>query len=401
MQLEEGAGCHLTYCTNIHPSEGWPDVREILRRRLPAVKARVCPDDDFGVGLRLAASAASALAHPAALDELQSILHDGGLYVFTINGFPYGTFHGVTVKTDVYRPDWLEDERLHYTNSLADLLARLLPEDPALEGSISTVPGAFKPRVTGAEARERITSQIVRHAAHLFRLNEETGRTIALALEPEPCCFLETIAETVTFFQDHLFSAAAAREMAAETGLGLGAAEDALRRYIGVCLDACHAAVEFESPSAAIGDLRRAGIRIAKLQLSAGLRIADITPDKSVSLRRFNDDVYLHQVVERRGDDLIRYLDLPEAFDSLNDAAPGREWRVHFHVPIFLDELGEFSSTQEFLRELLTLHRQEPISQHLEVETYTWDVLPEEYRSEEVEAAIARELDWVRTILST
>ncbi len=400
MQLEGDSGSHLTYCTNIHPSEGWPDVREILRRRLPAVKARVCADDDFGVGLRLAASAAAALTDPAALDELQTILRDRGLYVFTINGFPYGVFHGITVKTNVYRPDWLEDERLHYTNSLADLLARLLPDDPALEGSISTVPGAFKPRVTGAEARERIASQIVRHAAHLHRLGEETGRTIVLALEPEPCCFLETIAETVTFFEDHLFNTGAAKEMAAETGLGSGDAGDALRHHIGVCLDACHAAVEFESPSAAIGDLRRAGIRIAKLQLSAGLRIADMIPEKAAALRRFNDDVYLHQVVERRGDQLIRYLDLPEAFDSLNQGERGHEWRVHFHVPIFLEELGEFSSTQDFLRELLMLHRQEPISQHLEVETYTWDVLPEEYRGEEVEAAIARELDWVTAILS-
>jgi hypothetical protein len=69
-------------------------------------------------------------------------------------------------------------------------------------------------------------------------------------------------------------------------------------------------------------------------------------------------------------------------------------------VPIFLDRLPPFSSTQAFIREVLALHREQPVSAHLEVETYTWDVLPEPYRSGRVDEAVARELAWVRTELN-
>lgn len=404
MRLDPAGDCHLTYCTNVHPGETWPEVRDILSRHLPLVKAKICPDASFGVGLRLSGVAAQALSDPAALSELQDILRERGLYVFTINGFPYGRFHGTPVKTEVYRPDWLEDERLRYTNLLADILVELLPDDASFSGSISTVPGAFKSRVPDAAAERLIASGITRHAAYLHDLREKTGRTITLALEPEPCCFIETIAETVAFFQDRLFSADNLRQMADDTGLATAAAEEALRRHVGVCLDTCHAAVEFETASECIEDLRRAGIALAKVQLSAGLRIAAMTPAAAGALGRFNDEVYLHQVVERRDGALNRYLDLPEAFEALGDGDGNgdgdREWRVHFHVPIFLAELGAFSSTQDFLRDMLMLHREAPLSAHLEVETYTWDVLPDEYRGTDVEAAIARELEWVRSVLA-
>ena len=81
------------------------------------------------------------------------------------------------------------------------------------------------------------------------------------------------------------------------------------------------------------------------------------------------------------------------------DEAQGSEWRVHFHVPVFLAEMEHFSTTQDFLRDILALHRERPISGHLEVETYTWDVLPERYRGVPVATAIARELNWVKSQL--
>jgi hypothetical protein len=381
----------LTYCTNIHPGETWPEVRAALLRHLPAIRREAAPGRPFGVGLRLAAAAAKDLENPANMTELQSLLGAEDCYVFTLNGFPYGSFHGTRVKEEVYAPDWSTPERLAYTNLLAEILARLLPE--ATVGSISTVPGTFGP---WAEGRlEAITANLVRHAAHLVELERRTGRTIALALEPEPRCLLETIDETATFFETQLFGARAVSLMADVTRLSHGAAAEALRRHLGVCYDVCHAAVEFEDAKASIELLRSKGIPIPKLQLSAALKVDRIDRETARHLRPFDEPVYLHQVVARNGAGLTRYTDLPQALADI-DRTLGSEWRVHFHVPIFLEAMERFSTTQDFLREVLALHRQRPISDHLEVETYTWDVLPERYRATPVAAAIARELGWVR-----
>ena len=183
------------------------------------------------------------------------------------------------------------------------------------------------------------------------------------------------------------------------TSLDHAAAERALHEHLGVCLDLCHAAVEFEDAADCIRRLDEAGIRIHKMQISAGLRLPTLDREALAALRRFDDPVYLHQVVQRRPGGIIRFADLPEALASLDNATADREWRVHFHVPIFLDRLAPFASTQAFIREVLAIHRAIPVSAHLEVETYTWDVLPEPFRSGSVDEAVARELAWVQTEL--
>jgi sugar phosphate isomerase/epimerase len=398
MRLEEGA--HLTYCTNIHKGITWPEVRDVLARDLPRVKAEVAPDRPFGVGLRLAAAAAEELQSPAALDELRSLLDRHGLYVFTINGFPYGPFHGVRVKEEVYQPDWRHPERLAYSNRLADLLARLLPDDPDLDGSVSTVPGTFRPIAADPDAVDRIVDNLIRHAAHLARLGARTGRTIALALEPEPMCMLETIEETAVFFETHLLTAAAIERLAGLAGLGRGEAESALRRHLGVCYDVCHAAVEYEGAAASLERLRRSGIAVPKLQLSAALRVPVMSPALAEWLWRFDDGVYLHQVVQRTGDRLDRFLDLPQALAAYAESGGEPEWRVHCHVPVFMAEAGLAATTQPFLAEVLELQRRHAISAHLEVETYTWDVLPPALRDVDMATAIARELAWCRERLA-
>ena len=382
---------HLTYCTNIHAAETWPDVLAGLRRHLPEIKNEFAPRQAMGVGLRLAAAAAEALDHPAAFEELRDLLDAGGYYVFTINGFPYGTFHGETVKEGAYRPDWSDPVRLAYSNRLAAQLAALLPE--GMEGSLSTVPGTFKPWAEGRTPA--IADNLIKHAAHLVELERRSGKTVVLALEPEPYCLLETIAEAVAFFESHLFNAEAESRLAQLAGLSRPQAASALRKHLGVCYDVCHAAVEFEDARESVAALRKAGIPIAKLQLSSALRIAAVNAATLEQLRPFDEPVYLHQVVARKNGSLIRYPDLPEALAQAAENL-GAEWRIHFHVPIFLSELKDFGTTQTFLREILALQRESPISPHLEVETYTWDVLPERYRSLSVSAAIARELNWVK-----
>ncbi|MBI3769749.1 MAG: metabolite traffic protein EboE [Deltaproteobacteria bacterium] len=386
MKLAVPGAPHLTYCTNIHAGDTWPEVRANIARHVPVVKARVAPDQPFGVGLRLSASAAAALAAPAELEAFRALLAAHDLYVFTLNGFPYGAFHGAPVKERVYRPDWREDARLVYTDRLARILAALLPLD--CEGSISTVPGAYKERISSEEDAAAIAARLAAHVATLHDLRERCGVTITLALEPEPCCLLETIAETVAFFEDHVWGRTV-------PGLDRHTSEEALRRHLGVCFDACHMAIEYEPPATALATLAAHGIRVAKVQVSAGLAATIDGADDLTALHAFADDVYLHQVVERSPQGLARYADLPAALDAAVRAPRRREWRVHFHVPLFRARLGRFASTQSYVRELLGVLRREATTSHLEVETYTWDVLPKEYRREPIADAIARELAWV------
>jgi len=370
---------HLTYCTNIHAGESWHEVQGNILRHVVAVKQRVAPDEPFGVGLRLSARAAHELASARALADFQRQLAASGLYVFTINGFPYGRFHGQPVKDAVYRPDWTEPERVAYTDLLADLLAQLLPD--GVDGTISTVPGCFKPRVTDGTA-QAIADNLARSAAHLAEIERRTGKRIVLALEPEPCCAIETLAEAEAFFAAYITDRVTDLVPA--------------RRHLGLCLDACHAAVEFEDLPAALTALRVSGVTIAKLQLSAGLAVDPGARAQRAALARYANDVYLHQVVARRGHELVRYADLPEALAAASAGLCDHdEWRVHFHVPIFRRALDGFASTQPVLAELLAIHRRAPIAAHLEVETYTWDVLPPGLRDEPIADAIARELSWV------
>jgi hypothetical protein len=398
MKLGETAGgAHLTYCTNVHRGESWADTRKALELHLPDVKRQASPHDRMGVGLRLSNVASETLASQShELSAFKQFLADCDLYVFTINGFPYGPFHGTRVKEEVYQPDWRFQERLVYSNRLADLLIALLPEDRVIDGSISTVPATFRPLGTSAAALEAIQSNLLQHAAHLVRLHQQTGRTIATALEPEPMCFLETSTELVSFLETWIFSTGAVARFSSLTGLSAAKAEAALRRHIGICYDVCHAAIEFEDPSQSIARLRGSGIGIFKLQISAALKVPSVDSTTLAQLQRFDEGVYLHQVVERRpGGELIRYLDLAPAFAQVAQAY-GSEWRVHCHIPVFMDKLPVLHTTQDFLTEVLAIHRTSPISPHLEVETYTFDVLPEELRRVDVATAVARELTWVK-----
>ncbi|MFM9914881.1 MAG: metabolite traffic protein EboE [Rhizobacter sp.] len=400
-----GDGVHLTYCSNIHPGESWAEIRANLDRHVLAVRDRVSFPGDFGVGLRLSALAATELSEPAVLAEFRGFLARNGLYVFTINGFPYGTFHGTRVKEGVYLPDWRDPERLRYTNLLADLLADLLPEmspeETAIEGSVSTVPGAFKPALGGPQDVAAMVENLLRHVAHLVALRSRTGRLIALALEPEPHCFLETIDEVIDFFRLDLHGPAAILRTMKLTGLDHAGAARALHDHLGLCLDLCHAAVEFENAADSIRRLDESGIRILKMQISAGLQLPTLDARAIDALKRFDDPVYLHQVVQQDAKGLTRFADLPEAFAALEGSTASGEWRVHFHVPIFLDRLAPFASTQPFVREVLAMQRDRPVSAHLEVETYTWGVLPEPFRSGTIDESVARELSWARTELAS
>jgi hypothetical protein len=399
MRTDAQPDVHLTYCTNIHPGERWTQVRDAIELHVPAVKQRVAADRAFGVGLRLGGAAAGDLSRPGAIEELQDLLRRHDLYVFTLNGFPHGAFHGTAVKASVYRPDWSEAPRLSYTRALVEILAHVLPAD--IEGSISTVPGCFAPRAQAPGVLDAIAHNLLTCTTELWRRAEQTGTRIVLALEPEPHCLLERIDQTIEFFESSLLRGPAFESFVKATGLGRETAQEAVLRHLGVCLDTCHAAVEFEDPVAIVTRLHEGGIRIAKVQVTTGLKVAHVTPQSVELLRSFADPVYLHQTVTRRGRTLTRFLDLPEAIEAHERGELlADEWRVHFHVPVFCEQLDPFENTQAFLRPCLEALVGTAASRHFEVETYTWDVLPPQHRSIPIDEAIARELEWTLERLS-
>lgn len=392
--MKLSCGGELTYCTNVHPGERWSEIRRNLDLYVLSVKSTVANDIPFGIGLRLSASAAKELILPDALSEFKTWLGKNNCYVFTINGFPYGDFHGVKVKERVYLPDWRSKERLDYTAILADLLANLLPNSVTY-GSISTVPIGFRKHIQIKEHEQYIVDNLLSIVEHLILLENKTGKRIILALEPEPCCYLETISETIDFFNEYIFSESAINQIGNRLGVDTSSAESEMRKHIGVCLDLCHSAVEYEDPVDIIQQLRASKILVPKIQLSSSLGMTPVNNEAIQRLKAFDDGIYLHQVVERAGKKLSRYDDIKDARSNYQGNTGDCEWRIHFHVPIFHESLSGFQTSQSFLQVILAEHLKEPLTQHLEIETYTWRVLPEQYRDKEVTQLIIKEFLWV------
>jgi sugar phosphate isomerase/epimerase len=391
---------HLTYCSNIHAGESWASVRDTLGSVLPELRTRLAWSGPMGIGLRLSASAAEALEDPPAPGEFLRFLADGQYYVFTINGFPYGAFHHTRVKEHVYEPDWRDPRRLAYTNRLAGLLAHLTEGVDIASPSVSTVPGAFRALVQDDRARGEVADGFLRHAAYLVDLRRRTGRVITLAIEPEPACQLETTGEVIEFLTRWVCDRERIAAIAREAGLAL-TVED-VRAHLGVCLDTCHLAVAHEDPVAALDAIEAAGIRVHKVQVSSALSVeAPQAAESLAALERFADDTYLHQVVEH-GAELTRFTDLPDALAAARRQEAGHgPWRVHFHVPVFLEALGPFLTTQRHLQTTVREVLRRRLCSQFEVETYTWDVLPPEHRTSGLVPAIARELAWTRTLLES
>jgi hypothetical protein len=395
VDLGGGLG-HLTYSTLVHPGDTWDDMWASLQTYVPQVKARVSPDAPFGVCLRLSNASAATLAGEAAKrEELKGFLADNDLYLYTVNAFPYGPFKGQRVKEQVYEPDWRSEERTQYTTNVADVLADVVPE--SIEPSIQTAPLGFKPRVDWPGVVAEYTEHVLRVCAHLVHLERSTGRVVTLGIEPEPFCFLETTDETVDYFERELYSGAAAARLAKLAGIPISEAFVALRRHLGIVFDICHQAVEYEDMGASLQKLVDAGVPIVKLQEAAALHVPEVTEAAVDELRRYSETIYLTQTLERRnGGPITYYLNVEDAIAAW-EADPGpREWRVHIHVPVFLDDLGAFHSTRFAIADALAVHKETPLSRQLEIETYTWDMLPADIKTGDIVDYVCRELEWVR-----
>jgi hypothetical protein len=398
MDLGNGLG-HLTYSTLVHPADDWDELWASVRTYLPAIKQRVSPDTPFAVSLRLAAATvARLLDDDAALADLRAFLAGEGLYVVTANAFPYGPFKNQLVMETVYEPDWRDQRRAEYTKGVATILAAIA--DDGVSPTIQTAPLAFKPHVS-PDVIGRFTSQLIGVVAHLLDLTRTTGTVVRLGVEPEPFCQLETTEETIRYFQEHLFSDAAAAELAQLAAVDTGEAAGALRDRLGVVFDICHQAVEFEDIGASLDALVAAGIPIVKLQAAAAMRVPSVTADIVERLARFTDTVYLSQTFERHADgSLRRFLNLRDAIACWEPGGPPVEWRTHFHVPVFLEDLGGFGTTRFAISEALAKHRAKPMSDHVEIETYTWDVLPADLKTGDIVDYVQRELSWITAELT-
>ena len=395
-------GAHLTYCTNIHPAKGLCGVRQSLEEYTVALKARLSPNAPLGVGLRLSGEESLELLRGTALAEFKAFLSERGLYVFTLNGFPHGSFHGQAVKSQVHAPDWRQPERVAYTLRLIKILAALLPE--GLQGSISTSPLSYAAWVDerDPDTWAVFTDNVIQVTQALVRLRQSGGPLIHLDMEPEPDGVIQRSADLVAFYRDHLLRHGAPL-LAARLGTSEDAARAHLREHFRVCFDVCHVAVMYEEPGEALALYRDAGLQIGKIQLSSALQLS--LPDDAAArsalaaaLAPFAEGTYLHQVVARTHSGALKqYPDLPPALADIHNAEV-IEWRVHFHVPVFLEQAGSFISTQPDILSTLELLRPDLAGRHLEVETYTWEVLPTALKRPLTES-IARELEWVRDVL--
>ncbi|MGA0333403.1 MAG: metabolite traffic protein EboE [Kiritimatiellia bacterium] len=356
MQLKDGR--HFSYCLNVHPGESLAELQETLRVQVPEIKQALSPEHPFGLGLRIAGEASAALTSAQALSGLQTQITEAGTYAFTVNGFPYGAFHRTRVKEQVYQPDWSSPLRLEYTRNLFDQLAALLPEDT--QGSISSVPLGYKFTDTPF-GMEFACRQLCQLTQHLHELELETGKLLHLGLEPEPDCILETTEEAVGFFKERLFRSGQV-------------SEELLRRHLGICLDTCHVAMQFENPAEAVRTLRCEGIRISKTQISAALECeAEIDPEE---LKAFDDGVYLHQIKSSSGKS---WRDLPE-YLAHPDPRAGT-LRIHAHVPLHWEGAEALWSTRHTLSDDFWKTLAASGCPHLEVETYTFHVLPDALRA--------------------
>jgi hypothetical protein len=399
LRISADGSLHLTYCTNIHAADGWAAVFAVLKRFAPALKKRFAPNAPFGVGLRLSARDARELIDNG-VGPLRRFLDDNGLYVAIVNGFPHGSFHRSVVKADVYAPDWRDPERVRYTSDLIDILSVLVPD--GLDGGVSTVPLSYKAWMGEGSKDDwrRVLTNIVDIATMLVRLRESRGVFIHLDIEPEPDCVLETTRETIGFFVERLFTQGAA-QLAAVINVDEDEARHLLTDHIRVCFDCCHFSVEHEAPAAALSTISAAGVRIGRIQLSSALHVhmPSAASDRlrlADRLRPFADSTYLHQVIRREGSTVEHFPDLT---DALQQPASG-DWRVHFHVPLFTAEYDGLTSTQDDVRRVIEAMTVAPVTRHLEIETYTWDVLPDDLKID-VGESIAREYEWVLGCLTT
>lgn len=356
----------LSYCTNVHPGRTLAEVEHGLDEYTVPLRSNF--GEPLAAGLWLARPVVEEiLSSPDGPQRFAERLEQRGLSCHTLNAFPFGDFHSARVKENVYLPDWADPLRLKYTEDCARVLAALLPEGG--EGSISTVPLGFKGFEHPADFEANAISQLIQLAGSLDWLYQSTGKKVRLAIEPEPFCLLETTDEAISFFSK-LFESS-----------HQSASFVRLIDYLGLCFDVCHQAVEFEDVAESIRKITSAGIFINKVHITCAIHLDQ--PAKNAEGRKalagYVEPRYLHQTLAKsQAGEILRHVDLTEALalNTPRDFEDADAWRIHFHVPVDAENLGTLGTTRNELREALAAVAKLDYAPHLEVETYTWEVLP-------------------------
>ena len=386
---------HLGYCTNVHAGSDLDTTKKNLAEHAIQVKDKFSSDAPMGIGLWLSNSTTRDLLQGDQLDRFRDWLQTSGLVPFTLNGFPYGDFHQKVVKHHVYQPTWSEPDRLEYTALLLACQDALLPE--GLSGSLSTLPLGWGTRSDDEDFLVYCGEYLSSIAEVMDRMESETGRRLQVCIEPEPGCVIDTAPDMVRFFEKYLLT-------------GTETENQRILRYLGVCHDICHSAVMRESQSSAVRAYDESGIRIGKVQVSAAIEFTLDPEDQETyrpiveELAGFAEDRYLHQTTVKSDsdNDYEFFEDLPAAMSARLDS-PGRsEWRIHFHVPIYRQQLGYIGSTQKEIREfLVALADSDQSVDHFEVETYAWNVLPPDHQVQCLADGISQELAWFQELYSS
>lgn len=393
---------HLSYCSNIHAADSWEDTFASLKKYIPAIKNKVSPDAPFGIGLRLSNLASVQLGLDENMHQFKKWLNRNNLYVYTINSFSYGSLHNKKVKDFVYAPDWTSLDRVAYTVRLAKQLAILLP--PNVVGSISTCPISYKhwhfeDETLLNNTLKKSADNLCKVVAELYKIEIETGKTLHLDLEPEPDGLLENSLDVINFFRGYL--APAAIEIFEEKlAINAEKAEFLIYNFVNVCYDVGHFSLAYEEPETTFKRFRQTGIKVGKIQMTSALKMVFETKEDQQkiwdTLSLFNAEMYLHQVTELVDNKVVTYPDLRSIF--LNPKA-AKELRAHFPVPIFLEKFGNVVSTQDHILKVMEYLKNHEVTDTIEVETYTWEVLPSELKTNLFDS-ITRELFWAKEKLT-
>jgi hypothetical protein len=384
----------IAYCTNVHAGDSLTEVMHNLDQFVGPVRQSVHLDTMHS-GLWLSYKASKELKSQFYRDSLKKCLSDNNLALSTLNGFPFGNFHQHVIKETVYLPDWSQQSRLDYTLSLASILADCLGHDNPY-GTISTLPLGFKKSWTVDKHNSAINLLLLLVKA-LEKLESRSAKQIRVCIEMEPACVLEKTDELIKFFSVDLKEAATAA----------GIEQSLLRRYLGVCYDVCHQAVWFEDIPSSLRAITQADIQIGKIQLSSALLVKGCsTREIKKQLFTFAEPRYLHQTtVKMSTGEILFFDDLATALKDVDDEDAGQEWRVHYHVPLQLSSLNQQGlcttqfATEAVFEYLATVPHMKP---HLEVETYTWSVLPEHLRpvdDHSLVKGISAELQFIYTLM--
>jgi hypothetical protein len=391
---------HISYCSNIHPGEDWETTFANIKKYIPEIKKEVSGDAPFGIGLRLSNNASEELAQGDNLQEFKAWLSDNNCYVFTMNGFPYGNFHKTVVKDQVHTPDWTTKERLIYTKRLFTQLETLVPN--GISGGISTSPISYKHWFKSDDAISKAfkigAEQLIEIVEQLYSIEKSSGKYLHLDIEPEPDGLIENTKEFIDFYTNYLLPIGV-DILIPKLNLEASEIETIIKRYITLCYDVCHFSLAYETPEHTFQAMEEEGIAVGKIQVSAALKILfEEGKEANIwkSLERFDEPTYLHQVTENVNGQVKVYNDLPII---LQGNRQHKELRAHFHVPIFLEKFDDLYSTQDQILETLAYFKKHQVSNHLEVETYTWDVLPETLKVD-MSQSITRELNWLKDKLA-